>query len=284
MKIGHPAPICRHHPARTLLALLTLAGVSVFSAHAEIPLLPPEAPTVATASSDPATRKPDLLSSTRTRWRTSLDAFARDDGERFPGDDGVLFVGSSTIRLWGQLSHDFSKAPIIINRGFGGSTMSDCSALVRELVIQYKPKEVLVYAGDNDLAQGRTPAEVLQSFVNFVRSVRAALPGTHIAYISIKPSPVRSALLSKVRETNALIADYVRTVPELRYINVFDAMLSADGLPNPELFRVDQLHLNEAGYRLWQSVIAAHLFAPSVPAPRSDQHPPQDQQVPGVGL
>ncbi|RYX97849.1 MAG: GDSL family lipase [Comamonadaceae bacterium] len=194
-----------------------------------------------------------------TRWQTSLAAFAKSDQEVHPAQDGVLFVGSSTIRMWSQLSQDFRQVPVIINRGFGGSTMADCTALVRELVLQYKPRQVMVYAGDNDLAEGRSPQDVLKSFSTFVQNVRAELPGTRIAYISIKPSPSRAALMPKIRETNALIASYVQTLPDTRYIDIFTPMLSADGQPRPELFLRDQLHLNEAGYRLWQSVIATHL-------------------------
>lgn len=202
-----------------------------------------------------------------TRWQTSLAAFAKSDQERHPAQDGVLFVGSSTIRMWSQMQQDFRQVPVIINRGFGGSTMADCSTLVRELVIQYKPRQVMVYAGDNDLAEGRSPADVLKSFMLFVQNVRAELPGTRIAYISIKPSPSRAALMPKIREANALIAGYVQTLPDTRYIDIFTPMLSADGQPRPELFLRDQLHLNDAGYRLWQSVIAGHLPASQLAAP-----------------
>ncbi|MDO9405457.1 MAG: SGNH/GDSL hydrolase family protein [Polaromonas sp.] len=206
-----------------------------------------------------------------TRWQSSLAAFAKADQAQHPAQDGVLFVGSSTIRMWSHLSDDFRQVPVIINRGFGGSTMADCTVLVRELVLKYKPRQVLVYAGDNDLAEGRSPADVLKSFTTFVQNVRSELPGTRIAYISIKPSPSRAALLPKIRETNGLISAYVQTLPDTRYIDIFNPMLAADGLPRPELFLRDQLHLNEAGYRLWQSVIAAHLPAQVAPPPGQPQ-------------
>ena len=193
------------------------------------------------------------------RWQSSLDAFALNDKQQRPASDGVLFVGSSTIRLWPDLSQHLRQVPVLLHRGFGGSTMRDCNSLVRELVIQYKPKQVMVYAGDNDLAEGRTPEDVLGSLQNFVRKVHAALPGTRISYISIKPSPARIALLPRIKQTNALIAAYVQGVPGMRYINIFNPMLNAEGLPRPELFGPDRLHLSDAGYRLWQSVIAADL-------------------------
>lgn len=201
------------------------------------------------------------------RWKSSLAAFAKSDQEQPPASGGVLFVGSSSIRMWSSLSQDFRQIPVVINRGFGGSTLADCSTLLRELVTKYKPQEVLVYAGDNDLAAGAMPADVLQSFASFVSGVRAELPDTRISYISIKPSPLRSALIPKIRDANTLISNYAQTLQGVRYIDIYSPMLNASGEPRPELFLPDRLHLNEAGYQLWQSVIAAHLLVPQQAAP-----------------
>jgi lysophospholipase L1-like esterase len=261
----------RIHPALKRVSFLLLISAIAFSVRAETPPSPTEEKIVAAAAIADATTAADLqsLSPSHVRWRASLDTFANDDREQRPGSGGVLFVGSSTIRLWSQLAQDFSQSPAIINRGFGGSTMRDCNALVHELVIQYRPKEVVVYAGDNDLAEGRTPAEVLNSFAGFVGRVQAELPDARIAFISIKPSPARLTLLDRIREANALIADYIQTVQGVRYIDIFTPMLAADGSPRAELFRGDRLHLNDAGYRLWQSVIATDLVAR--PTPRAMQ-------------
>lgn len=276
LKPAHSPGRHRTHPARRTLAFLTLlalGGAAALSARAQIPFPPPALnQAVATAGSGPNLRtSPPAQASAQARWQSSLADFARHDQLQPPASDGVLFVGSSTIRMWQRLSQDFRDVPVIINRGFGGSTLRDCHALVRELVIQYRPRQVMVYAGDNDLAEGRSPDEVLASFEDFVRSVRTELPGARITYISIKPSPLRAALLPKVRQTNALIAGYVQGMPELRYVDIFSPMLAADGLPRPELFLADRLHLNEAGYRLWQTVIAADLLAAPAPAARPAQ-------------
>lgn len=197
------------------------------------------------------------------RWRGELDAFAAADRERLPAPGGVLFVGSSTIRMWSRLAQDFRQLPVVVNRGFGGSTMADCSLFAADLVLRYKPRLVLVYAGDNDLAEGRTPLQVLESFALFANTVRAGLPDTRIAYISVKPSPSREKLMPGIRETNNMIGAYLKRLPNSDYIDIFTPMLDADGRPRPELFRGDQLHLNDDGYRLWQSVIAAHLQEPA---------------------
>ncbi|MBC7681007.1 MAG: GDSL family lipase [Ferruginibacter sp.] len=259
MKPAHPTVAHYSRRLKALTALLVLAG-AVHKASAEVPLF-----ATSLASSTPSSAGGLLpsapLLTPQTRWQSSLDAFDKADHDRLPANDGVLFVGSSTIRMWTSLSDDFRQVPVIINRGFGGSTMADCNYFVRELVIRYKPKQVLVYAGDNDLSEGRSPADVRDSFAKFVRSVRAELPEARISYISIKPSPLRLELLPKIRQTNTLIADYVHTVKDVRYIDIFQPMLDAEGQPRPELFLPDRLHLNDAGYRLWKSIITAQLPA-----------------------
>lgn len=195
-----------------------------------------------------------------SRWQASLDAFSAADKLRQPQHGGVLFVGSSSIRFWAQLSQDFEPLPVVINRGFGGSTMADCHQFVKQLVLQYQPRQVMVYAGDNDLAEGRSPAQVLKSFEGFVRAVRAELPDARIGYISIKPSPARAALLPQVRETNALLQAYVGSLANADYIDIFHPMLTAQNEPRADLYGPDRLHMNAAGYALWRGVIAPYVL------------------------
>ena len=210
----------------------------------------------------PVLSRVDTSSAIDERWRETFDAFAAADKAHAPPPGGVLFVGSSSIRLWSDLETQFQTAPVIVKRGFGGSRLSDCTQNVARLVLPYKPRLVIVYAGDNDLAEGATPQDVLGSFTRFVEQVRAELPQTRIAYLSIKPSPLRQALMVKVAETNRLIAGYAEGAPNLDYIDIYSRMLDADGQPRPELFLPDRLHLNPTGYALWQGVIAPHLVLP----------------------
>jgi lysophospholipase L1-like esterase len=202
-----------------------------------------------------------------TAWQSTMDAFAAADLKRRPDSNGVLFVGSSTIRLWRNLAEDFREQPVVINRGFGGSTLADCEHFARQLVLQYRPARVLIYAGDNDLAMGRSPAQLVETFARFTAAIRAELPQTRIAYISIKPSPSRAALLPAIRETNRLIADHLRQLDNADYIDTHTAMLTPDGQPRPELFLPDMLHMNASGYALWQSVIAPYLAASAAVTP-----------------
>ena len=193
------------------------------------------------------------------KWDAAFAAFAADDVAHPHPAGGVLFVGSSSIRLWSNLEDQFKDLPVVIKRGFGGSQLSDCVKNLSRLVLRYRPHTVLVYAGDNDLAAGTAPQEVLHRFTAFVDGVHRELPQTRIVYISIKPSPSRIRLLSKIREANTLIEDYADNADEVDYIDVFTPMLDASGQPRAELFRDDALHLNAQGYALWKRIIGPHV-------------------------
>ena len=194
------------------------------------------------------------------QWDTAFAAFAAEDAVHPHPPGGVLFVGSSSIRLWSDLENQFKDLPVVIKRGFGGSQLSDCVKNLSRLVLRYQPRMVLVYAGDNDLAAGSAPNDVLHRFAAFVDGVHATLPATRIAYISIKPSPARAVLLPEIRTANALIRDYAKREVNVDYIDVFTPMLDADGRPRRELFRDDALHLNGDGYALWKRVIGPHVY------------------------
>lgn len=207
----------------------------------------------------PTTGTAAAVSAANDRWAESLAAFAAADQAHPPTPGGVLFVGSSSIRLWNGLETEFQSLPVVVKRGFGGSRMLDCARHLHQLVQPYKPRLVLVYAGDNDLAEGRTPEQVLQAFSAFVDGVRETLPTTRIAYISIKPSPSRAALMPAIRQANELIRTYTLKTRNTDFIDIYTPMLDAAGRPRPELFRDDQLHLNTQGYALWKRIITAHL-------------------------
>ncbi len=193
-----------------------------------------------------------------SRWRESLEGFAASDRDRAPAPGGVVFVGSSSIRLWNDLEREFGTVTIV-KRGFGGSRLSDCARYVAQLVLPYQPRTVVVYAGDNDLAEGATPQGVLASYTEFVDRVREALPDSRIVYISIKPSPAREALMPAAIQANELIRDHARRHPGLDYVDVYTKMIDGAGRPRAELFQADALHLNAAGYALWKAAVAEHL-------------------------
>jgi lysophospholipase L1-like esterase len=191
-------------------------------------------------------------------WEADIAGFEAADRVAPPAPGGVVFVGSSSIRMWSTLADDFAGTHVI-NRGFGGSRIADATRYASRIVLPYRPRLVVLYAGDNDLAEGRTPSGVLADLEAFVATVHRTAPSTPIAFISIKPSPARAALLPAMREANALVRAYARRARGVRYIDVFEPMLGADGAPRGELFGPDGLHMNARGYALWTRLVAPEL-------------------------
>ena len=194
-------------------------------------------------------------------WEQDMQRFEARDAEQPPPRGAVLFIGSSSIRFWDSLAADFPGVDVI-NRGFGGSEIRDSTWYADRIVIPYQPRQIVLYAGDNDLSNGRTPAQVHEDVRAFVQRVRHALPKVKISYIANKPSPSRAHLLDAQRQANALIQSDARRL-RIDYIDVFTPMLDAQGLPRTNLFLEDRLHMNPAGYDLWRSIVAPHLVAPS---------------------
>lgn len=192
------------------------------------------------------------------KWAAEIAAFEASDATNPPPTKAIVFVGSSSIRYWKTLARDFPKHKVI-NRGFGGSYLSDSVRFADRIVIPYKPKLIVMYAGGNDINAGRTPESVFHDFKAFVAKVHAALPSTRIAYISIAPNPARWSQVEKVKAANALVAEFARRQRKVEYIDVFSHMLGPDGMPRPEIFSADRLHMNERGYELWTRIIKRHL-------------------------
>ncbi|MDP3069597.1 MAG: SGNH/GDSL hydrolase family protein [Opitutaceae bacterium] len=192
------------------------------------------------------------------KWTAAIDKFTQADATRAPAPGGIVFVGSSSIVKWTTLTEDFPGLPVI-NRGFGGSELEDSLFYADRIVLPYRPRTVVLYAGDNDLNAGKTPERVHADFRAFVAKIHAALPKTKIVFIAIKPSPSRWKNIATIRAANALIAADCAKDPRLAYADIFTPMLGADGQPRPELFVKDMLHINAAGYALWQPVLAPLL-------------------------
>ena len=192
------------------------------------------------------------------RWEPDIKKFEEADRQQPPAKGAVLFVGSSSIRMWKDLAADFPDTKVI-NRGFGGSQLADSTYYADRIVIPYQPRMIVLYAGDNDLAAGKTPQQVFEDYKAFVSRVRAKLPDAKIAYISIKPSLARVKLMEQMRATNELIRGYAAKGKNLVFIDVFTPMLNQAGQPRPELFIQDGLHMNREGYDIWRKVIAPYL-------------------------
>ncbi len=225
-----------------LFAVLALAGCAAGRTN------PPAAP-------QPVLAPPGNVATVSTPgFAADIAAFEAADRLNPPPAGGVLFVGSSSIRLWPSLADDFPGVHIV-QRGFGGSEISDVVHYAPRIVLPYRPRLIVFYAGDNDLNAGESPESVLRDYQSFVGLVWRSLPDTRIAFVSIKPSGSRWALVDKMRRANELIRAYSARDPRLSYVDVFTPMLGADGKPREELFVADRLHLSQQGYELWRQVL-----------------------------
>ncbi len=198
---------------------------------------------------------------TPDKWIAEIERFIAADTTQSPPPNAVVFVGSSSIRLWATLAEDFPGVTTI-NRGFGGSELADSVFYADRIVIPYRPRLVVLYAGENDLNAGKNPEAVLADFQAFRTKVHAALPKTRIIFLAIKESPVRAKIRAQVIAANKLIAADCAIDTRCTFVDVATPLLAAGGGYRPELFRGDQLHLLPAGYAIWTKVLAPYLTKP----------------------
>ncbi len=163
----------------------------------------------------------------------------------------VVFYGSSSIRLWETLPHDFPQIQAV-NLGFGGSTLAACSWFFERVVLPQQPEALILYAGDNDLGDGRHPEEVLLFFQTIHSKLRRNCGSIPFSFISIKPSPARWNIVEQIRYTNQLIRQELAQGENNHYIDIFHPMLSGSNSPRRELYTEDGLHLSLAGYQVWR--------------------------------
>lgn len=192
-------------------------------------------------------------------WNDIL-AFKKADRAQTPPKNAILFVGSSSFTKWKDVQ-DYFPGYTIINRGFGGSQLTDVIRYAYDVILPYAPKQVVIYCGENDLAS--SPAikaeEVVLRFQTLFGIIRQNFPGTTIDFISVKPSPSRAVHFPEFRKANAQISAFLKQQKNAAFINVYDAMLNEEGKPKPEIFLNDNLHMNEKGYRIWQTIILPYL-------------------------
>ena len=194
-------------------------------------------------------------------FENDIEAFEAADAKNPPKPNGIVFVGSSSIRKWETLKQDFPELNVT-NRGFGGSHIIDSVHFADRIVTPYKPKMIVFYAGTNDLADGAQPEVLLSQYMDFVAIVRAKLPNVPIAFISVAPAPARWGNAANIRKTNDLVKQFSTLVPGLKFIDILPLMLDANGQPRPELFVGDRIHMTPAGYAIWVKAVAPYLPKP----------------------
>lgn len=190
-------------------------------------------------------------------FEAEIIAFAKSDSIVPPLQGKIVFAGSSSFTKWKDINQYFPGYPII-NRGFGGSNLLDLTQYVQETILKYKPKQVVIYCGENDLASSDTvtPQMVLTRFTNLYKIIRNQLgKKTTISFVSIKPSISRWHLETKIVQANTLISNFIANQTNANFINIHNAMLQMDGNVMKDIFINDNLHMNAKGYAIWQKII-----------------------------
>ena len=173
-------------------------------------------------------------------------------------EDLILFTGSSSIRGWKDLP-DYFPDHNLMNAGFGGSHTSDLLYYLDELVVQFQPKKVFIYEGDNDISSGKPTEEIMDNTKKIVDKLQASLPGVKILLISAKPSISRWHLKDQYLDFNKHLRKYSRSTKNVKYVNIWDIMMDKDKKPRADIFLEDDLHMNKAGYDLWAKVVKKYL-------------------------
>ncbi|MBV8253059.1 MAG: GDSL family lipase [Chitinophaga sp.] len=178
----------------------------------------------------------------------------------YPPEHPVLFIGSSSIRVWHDVERTFAPY-VAMNRGIGGAIINDITFYLNDLVFPYKPKQIVIYVGDNDIPEATATADtILIRTKALLEGIRAKMPEVSILYMSIKPSPSRAKWMDKVKAANGLIRSYIATQQNMRFVDIFTPMLDANGNARAELFRNDMLHMNSKGYNIWKKAILPYLI------------------------
>lgn len=204
-------------------------------------------------------------------WAAAIAAFEKADAEAPPPKGEIVFVGSSTIRMW-NLAESFPDL-VCINRGFGGSQMADSVRHAGRLVVPHAPRLVVVYAGDNDIGAGKSAETVFEDARALVAAIRAPLPETRILFLSIKPSILRRALYPEMRRANDMLRAFARETPGVEFVDCAEPMLGPDGAPPRDLLLADGLHLSAKGYALWSRILRPRLEPGAPEADSSDESP-----------
>ena len=191
------------------------------------------------------------------RFETEIAAFEKWDAKNAVPKDSILFVGSSSVRLW-ESAEAFPGLPVI-NRGFGGSTIPDSTHFADRIIFKYNPRTIVFYAGDNDIAAGRSPDRVVTDYEAFAKAIHEKLPETRLIFVAIKPSVLRWKMWPKAQEVNARIEKLTKQNDHELYVDIVPPMLDSDGQPRKELFRDDGLHMNPKGYEIWNKALAPVL-------------------------
>ena len=194
-------------------------------------------------------------------FAAEIAAFKKQDSLVPPPQQAILFVGSSSFTKWTDMQEYFPNH-LLINRGFGGSTLPDVIRYQNDIIFPYHARQIVIYAGENDIASADSvsPNIVLERFAQLYGNIRANDAAVPILYISLKPSILRWAMHKRMQAANKLIKNYLKKCTNATFISVWKPMLGKDGQPLPDIFTEDKLHLNAKGYAIWKKLIEPFLL------------------------
>ncbi|MDP4291356.1 MAG: GDSL-type esterase/lipase family protein [Bacteroidota bacterium] len=200
------------------------------------------------------------LNAQQSRYYKDFLKFKKQDSISTPPKNAILFIGSSSFTKWADVQAYFPGFTII-NRAFGGSTLPEVNDWVKNNITTYKPKQVVIYCGENDLASSDTvtPQVVLNRFQQLLKTIRTKSGNINVTYVSIKPSPIRKKIQLKVEQSNELIRKYLKTTSKTAFVDVYPLMIKRDRVINGEIFTSDSLHMNAKGYSIWKKAILPYL-------------------------
>lgn len=192
-------------------------------------------------------------------WQ-DIQHFKQLDQENPPAKNAILLLGSSSFTKWTDVASYFPDKTII-NRGFGGSRLTDLNDYANDLLNPYQPKQIIIYCGENDFADNsQLKADVVvDRFRTFYKKIRAKFPNIEVDYISIKYSPSRENLWPQMREANKKIAAFMKKQSRSKFIDITAVMQDKNGNVRKDLFVEDMLHMTPEGYRLWTSVMKPYM-------------------------
>ena len=173
-------------------------------------------------------------------------------------NEPVIFIGSSSIRMWSTLEQDFPDVPVL-NHGFGGSEYSDLLKYREQLIEEFEPSMVVVYSGDNDIANSQVPSQIAEKADRFVDGLRREASGALVIILAAKPSMARWELKDKYQELNEQLKKVAENYDHVVFVDVWNPMLKQNGEVNPKLFIEDGLHMNEKGYKIWKNLLLPYL-------------------------
>jgi hypothetical protein len=183
------------------------------------------------------------------RWEKEMMRLAKEDAANPPPHGALMFVGASSIVKWTTLQHDYPDAKIV-NHAFGGSMICDSTYFADRIIFPFEPKMIFIRAGGNDLHGGKSVEETFQDYKDFVAKMRTKLPDVPIVFFSQSPAPARWDERDKVKQLNELVKAYTDQTQGLKYCEMYDLSVNPDGNPRKDIYVADQLHFNEAGYKL----------------------------------